>query len=127
MAQIASFRDLLAWQKAIELAEGAYVVAGKLPRHEQFNLGAQIRRAALSVPSNIAEGQRRTTAGFLDFLRIALGSVAELETQLDLAGRVGYLARGEADQAIAQAEEVSRIIRGLMAGLRRHRQSRATQ
>jgi len=119
MALIASYRDLLAWQKAMRLAQVSYTLASRLPREEQFILGAQIRRAAISVPSNIAEGQRRTTAGFREFLRVALGSVAELETQLELAARFGFLRREDTDGAIDQAEEVSRIIRGLMRGLRR--------
>ena len=73
----------------------------------------------MSVPSNIAEGQRRTTAGFREFLRIALGSIAELETQLELAARFGFLRREDTDETVDQAEEVSRIIHGLIKGLRR--------
>ncbi len=119
MATIASYRDLLVWQKSMTLAEVTYALAKRLPRDEQYVLGAQMRRAALSVPSNIAEGQRRTTAGFQQFLRVALGSLAELETQFDLAARLALLNRDDAEAARCQAEEVTRLIWGLMAALGR--------
>jgi four helix bundle protein len=100
------------------LVEVCYGVAGRLPRDERFALGAQMRRAAVSAVSNIAEGQRLSKSAFRAYLRIALGSVAELETQLELAARLGLLPRREVEAAIAQSEEVARVIRGLIAALR---------
>ena len=117
MAGTASYRDLIAWQKAMRLVEACYGLARRLPRDEQFALGSQMRRAAVSTVSNIAEGQRLSKAAFRD-LRIALGSAAELETQLELAARFGFLRRPEVEAAIAQSEEVARVIRGLIRALR---------
>jgi four helix bundle protein len=119
MAPIASYRDLIAWQKAMQVAEHCHALADRLPREELFGLAAQMRRAAVSVPSNIAEGQRRTTAGFRDFLRIALASLAELETHLELAARFGYLSRDDVEQMIRDTEELARVIHGLRAALAR--------
>jgi four helix bundle protein len=124
VASIASYRDLVVWQKAMTLAEVTYTLARRLPRDERYVLGAQMRRAALSVPSNIAEGQCRTTAGFQQFLRVVLGSVAELETQFDLAARLALLNRDDVDSARCQAEEVARLIWGLMAALGRRSTTR---
>lgn len=80
------------WQRAMDLAEDVYRVARTLPEHERYGLAAQIRRAAVSVPANIAEGAARSTSReFVRFLRISLGSLAELETELLLAARVGIV------------------------------------
>jgi four helix bundle protein len=83
-----SFRDLLAWQISMTLAEKAYAVSASLPASERFELGSQIRRAAVSIPSNVAEGQRRPPMVFKHYLGISLGSLAELETQFELAKRL---------------------------------------
>lgn len=87
-----NYRDLIVWQDAIKLAKAVYVLLEKSPRQEMYALGDQIRRAVVSVPSNIAEGQaRKAPAEFRHFLRIALGSLAEVDTQLVLAQEFGYL------------------------------------
>lgn len=79
----ASYKDLLVWQKACDFVTEVYIVARSLPREEMYALGPQIRRAAVSIPSNIAEGQqRKNPKEFMQFLRIALGSAAELDTQI---------------------------------------------
>jgi four helix bundle protein len=89
MSDVASFKDLVVWQKSMSLAQHVYHETNELPRTEQFGLSSQIRRAAVSVPSNIAEGSRRgTTKDYIQFLRVADGSLAELETQLLLVERV---------------------------------------
>ncbi|MBP6856262.1 MAG: four helix bundle protein [Candidatus Pacebacteria bacterium] len=80
--QINSFKDLYVWQKSMELAKLCYLVANSLPNHEVYGLGSQLRRSAISIPSNIAEGHKRGTKDFLRFLLISFGSAAELETQL---------------------------------------------
>src|SRR5512135_99739 len=87
-----NYRDLIVWQQGIQLAKAVYVVLQKFPKQEMYALSDQIRRAAVSVPSNIAEGQaRRAPAEFRRFLHIALGSLAEVDTQLVLAREFGYV------------------------------------
>jgi four helix bundle protein len=93
-SQVRSFRDLKIWQRAMDLVPQVYRVAQSLPAHERFGLMDQMRRAAVSVPSNIAEGQaRRHTKEFVQHLSIARGSVAELQTLLLVAERLQYLNR----------------------------------
>jgi four helix bundle protein len=92
----------------------------KLPRHEMFGMAAQLRRAAVSVPSNIAEGSgRRTTREFIAFLHIARGSLSELRTQLLLAERVGYLGATDLANAEGLSDEVGRLLNAVIRGLRR--------
>jgi four helix bundle protein len=89
MTMSRSFKDLIVWQKGVVLVKEVYRVTGQLPKTEQFGLVSQLNRAAISVPSNIAEGAKRgTTKDFLQFLRIASGSAAEIETQLVILGDV---------------------------------------
>ena len=118
------YRDLVLWQKAIELAAEVHRVTPRLPRYEMFGLAAQIRRAAVSIPSNIAEGAgRRTTRDFIAFLHVARGSLSELETQLFLAQSIGYLS--EADWAVARTGtiEVGRLLNAVINGLRRRQET----
>jgi len=88
---IRSYRDLVVWQKAIDLADLVYEITDRFPSHERFGLSFQSRRAAVSIPSNIAEGTRHRTAGYLCRVVIALGEHAELETQMIIGDRRGYL------------------------------------
>ena len=91
MAGTANYRELIAWQKAMDLADAVYAMTESWPKHELYGLVSQIRRAAVSVPSNIAEGHGNDTpAAFVRFLRLAYGSLLEVETQTLLAGRRGY-------------------------------------
>ena len=109
--------DLLAWQEAMALVELVYRETATFPRHEMYGLTVQIRRAAISVPSNIAEGAARKTSGeFLQFLGITCGSIAELETQLELARRLGFLDTDSA--AVHQAGRVGSLVRRLRASLK---------
>ena len=86
------FKDLVVWQKAMEIARDIYVLVRELPKEETYGLSDQMRRCAISIPSNIAEGQQRNSAkDFQHFINIAQGSRGELETQLLLAKDVGYL------------------------------------
>jgi four helix bundle protein len=86
---IKSFRDLMVWQKAMEIVEECYRLTESLPRNEEFGLKSQMRRAAVSIPSNIAEGHSRCRSpGFLQDLSLSLGSLAEIETQLELTLRL---------------------------------------
>jgi four helix bundle protein len=110
------YKNLLVWQKAIALVTQVYVVTRSFPREELYGLTSQIRRAAVSVPSNIAEGQaRRTTGEFRQFLGIAKGSLAELDTQLIIAENLGYLK--EAGTLFEQVAEVGRMLSGLICSL----------
>lgn len=109
-----SYRDLLVWQKGIELAKLLYPLTAKLPAEEKFGLVSQIRRAAVSVPSNIAEGQaRRTTGEFVQFISHAEGSAAELDTQLYLAVELGFWRSVDAAPSLALIDEIRRMLNSL--------------
>jgi len=110
------YRDLLVWQKAIELVTDIYRMTRGFPKDELYGLTSQIRRAAVSIPSNIAEGQGRLTRGeFRQFLGQARGSYAELETQLIIARNLGYLS--QPGNLIEQLAEVGRLLNGLLSSL----------
>ncbi|MEW5983841.1 MAG: four helix bundle protein [Acidobacteriota bacterium] len=120
MAKIASFRDLNVWQKALTLADESYAIAKTFPRQEQHGLGFQIRRAASSIPANIAEGHsRHARQAYVNYVGIALGSLAELESHLELAVRTGLVPRPRAESALSLAGEVGRMLQGLARALRR--------
>ena len=120
MATIDSFRELLVWQKAIQLAEHCYRTSKRFPREDQMVLGFEIRKSAVSVPSNIAEGfGRHYTAAYINHLWVANGSDNELQTQIELGNRVGLVTEQEAATIIANAEEVGRMLRGLVRSLER--------
>src|SRR5262245_191936 len=93
--KILSFRDLIAWQKAMDLADLVYDATEAFPPRERFGLAFQIRKSAVSIPSNIAEGHRRRTSGYAHHLVIALGSHGELDTQCELATRRKLFASGD--------------------------------
>ena len=118
--EVKSYRDLVAWQKAMELVVAVYALSHALPREEIYGLTSQMRRAAVSVPSNIAEGQGRASRGeFRNHLGIAYGSLMELETQLILAQRLGYVRPTQIEGTVASAAEVGRLINGLSNALSR--------
>jgi four helix bundle protein len=115
------YRDLAVWQKAMVLVQASYALADLLPPTERFELARQIRRSAISVPSNIAEGHGRLHSGdFAHHLSIASGSLRELETQVLLASRLGFVQSGQAAPLADQIEEVGRMIAGLIAAVRRY-------
>ncbi len=108
------FRDLVVWQKGIELAKLTYSITRNFPTDEKFGLVSQMRRAAVSIPSNIAEGQARHTTGeFVQFISHAEGSVAELFTQFHLAVELGFLSPDLATNALSLLEEERRMLNGL--------------
>ena len=110
----ASYRDLLVWQKGMQLARAIYELTAKYPADERFGLVAQMRRAAVSVPSNISEGQARHTTGeFVQFVSHAEGSVAELDTQLQLSEDLGYCRNGTAETARGLIQELRRMLNSL--------------
>jgi four helix bundle protein len=116
--ETSSFRDLRVWQQAIELAMAVYQITGSFPKHELYGLSQQMRRAAVSVASNIAEGKgRRYDKEFRQFLFHARGSLLELETQLTIAAKLEYLASKDSNQVQALATQVGRSLAGLVNSL----------
>ena len=112
------YRQLIAWQKAIDMVVNAYHLTSRFPREELYGLTSQLRRAAVSVPSNIAEGSGRRTPGeFVHFLGNSYGSLCELETHVIIAGRLTYLPTAEVQGFLDQTAEVGRITNGLISSL----------
>ena len=113
------FKDLVAWQKAMDLVEAVYVSTERFPQKETYGLTSQIRRAAVSVPSNIAEGQAKfSKREFRHYLRSAKGSLAELETQIIIATRLNYLTQNTSEQLTSLIRELGRVLAGLISSLR---------
>lgn len=116
---VQSYRQLIAWQRAMELVTQIYALTNSFPKEEVYGLTSQIRRAAVSVPSNIAEGQGRdSTKEFLHHLSIAYGSLMEVETQILIAESLNYLKSEEIRLALEKTAETGRIINGLSSSLR---------
>ena len=115
---VKSFRDLVVWQKAMDLADAVYTATEGFPRNEMFGLTAQIRKAVVSIPSNIAEGRACGGGRYLHHLRIAIGSEAELQTQVELAARRAYLPADRARMLLDEASEVGRMLHGLLNSLK---------
>ena len=116
MGNIRTFRDLIAWQKSMELVKAIYRFTVQMPESERFGLTNQMRRAAVSIPSNIAEGYaRQSTADYIKFLRTARGSLAELMTQVEIA--VGLTMLQSTPRIDELIREVDRILQGLIRSL----------
>jgi four helix bundle protein len=112
------YRDLLVWQKAMVLARAVYRETEGFPKSEMFGLQSQMRRAAVSIPSNIAEGHGRLNDGhFKQFLATSRGSLFELQTQLELARGLQFFPTTRVNELMEQSEEVARLINGLLAAL----------
>jgi four helix bundle protein len=108
-----SYKDLVVWQQAMELVEMIYLHTGDWPKSEMYGLTSQVRRAAVSVVSNIAEGQGRKSKGeFLQFLGNAKGSLLEVETQILIAGRLKYLNEAASEEVGSKIDRVSRLLNG---------------
>ena len=118
-SEIQSHRDLIAWQKAMDLVVETYKVSRDFPKEELYGLTSQMRRAAMSVPANIAEGQGRRLSGeFIHFLGNARGSLLELETHLEIALRLGYIEQKMYQPVQDQIQEVGRILNGLIRSIK---------
>ncbi len=113
MEKVKSYRDLQIWQRSVEIAVSIYRLSEGFPSSELYGLASQMRRASVSVASNIAEGHRRSDAEFGRYLTMALGSLAELETQLEIARRVGYLAENDLVEFSKTADVLGRQINTL--------------
>ncbi len=113
-----SYRDLIVWQRAMDLVRETYRIVKLLPKEETYVLSDQMRRAAISIPSNIAEGQaRNSTKEFIRFLSIARGSKAELQTQLMICVQLQYVSEDSITPAMCLAEEVGKMIGSLISKL----------
>lgn len=120
MSPVRSHRDLVVWQKAMALVVDLYLCTQEFPKAEMYGLTAQLRRAAVSVPSNIAEGQGRISTGeFRQFLGHARGSLLEVETQVSIAQELGFLSQESCFALLRQCAEVSKILGGLIKSLER--------
>ena len=114
-----TFKELIVWQKAVEFCTATYKVTENFPKSEIYGLTGQIRRSAVSVPSNIAEGQRRGhKSEFVQFLRISYGSAAELETQLLIAFNIGYLSERDFNSLNNSLEEILRMLNKLISSIK---------
>lgn len=118
MHEVQNYKDLIVWQKSMDLAEAIYHLTERFPNEEMFELTKQLRRTAVSVPSNIAEGKgRRSTNEFRHSLCTARGSLYEVETQMVLATRLGYVERPGIEQITALITEVAKMLNALMSAL----------
>lgn len=116
--EIKSYQDLKAWQAAMDLAVECYKVTANFPDTERYGLINQIRRAEGSIAANIAEGHgRESTGAFIQFCRIAQGSLKELETHLLLSGRLGYLATDDANELLGKTSEIGKMMRSMIRSL----------
>ena len=110
-----TFRDLLVWQKGIGLVQKVYLLTSSYPKDELYGLVSQMRRSSVSVPSNIAEGHgRRSTPDFIRFLRVASGSLYELETQLEISRKLGFIDDEKYKDTIIGINELERMLGGLI-------------
>ncbi len=113
-APVTSYRDLRVWQLSVDLAHEVYLITANFPRQEVYGLSAQLRKSAVSIPSNIAEGHtRESTREFLHFLSMAQASLSELETQLEIAGRLKYLAPSKLENVYAKTSSLGKQLYAL--------------
>jgi len=118
---VKSYRDLEVWQKGVGLAVQVCQMARHFPAFERFGLAAQLQRSALSIPANIAEGWGRgSTNEFVWFLKVAKGSLHELETHLIVAHQLGYLSAQRLEEFLEETETISRMLLALIRTLRKH-------
>lgn len=121
--KVRSYRDLIVWQKAMDLVRAIYGLTMNFPADERFGLIPQVRRAAVSVPSNIAEGQaRHTSREFVQFISHAEGSLAEVDTQLTLSNQLGFCSASQTAETFSLIEEIRKMLmslRGRLDGQRR--------
>jgi four helix bundle protein len=118
VSKVKHYKDLLVWQKGMNLVKSIYALTAMFPREERYGLTSQLRRAAVSVPSNIADGQaRQSTKEFLQFISHAEGSLAELETQLLLSVDLAFVQKNEISAALQEIDELQKMLSGLRTKL----------
>ena len=119
---ITNYKDLEVWQRSMELVVECYQITKSFPRNEVFGLAGQLQRAAVSVPANIAEGRaRQHTKEFMQHVSIAYGSLAELETHVQIAERLNYIDKSQADALMGKAAVIGRMLNGLRKSLEKKR------
>jgi four helix bundle protein len=121
MVPVRSYRDLRVWQEAMDLAETTYRATEHFPDHERYGLVTQLRRAAVSVSSNIAEGNARSTGDYLRHLLVSSGSLTEMETQFMLSNRLGFLPPEQSKSLLERCDHVGRMLSSLRKSLRARR------
>lgn len=115
MSEIKTYRDLLVWQKSMSSITDIYLATKNFPFNEMYGLTSQIRRSAVSIPSNIAEGYgRRSTGDYKRFLQIAIGSLFELQTQIEIAFNLQYMAKELFENLIEKTKELDRMLSSLI-------------
>ena len=118
VAAVRTYRDLEAWRTGMSLVEACYRSSSRFPREELFGLAAQLRRAAVSIPANLAEGScRHTTNAFINHVSIALGSHAEVETCVEIARRLGYVSAEQQAVLMVTCDTTGRLLNGLLRAL----------
>lgn len=119
MTEIKSYRDLIVWQKSMELVRNVYLFTNEFPKEEQYGLTNQLRRCAVSIPSNIAEGYGRNATGdYKRFLQIAVGSLYELQTQIEIAFQLNFLAEKMFNSTVALCTEIDKMLYSLIKKLK---------
>jgi four helix bundle protein len=114
MAQIKTYKDLIVWQKSMLLVTEIYKISKYFPKDETYGLVSQMRRCAISIPSNIAEGYgRKSTSDYVRFLRVAAGSLYELQTQMEISLNLGYLKSNKFDKLYESGREIERMLSSL--------------
>jgi len=112
--RLRSYRDLEVWQKSMDLVAACYQMTREFPKNEIYGLASQLQRAAVSIPANIAEGRhRKHSKEFLQHLSIAYGSLAELETHIQIAERLNYINNSKSEKVLDQTAEIGRMLNGL--------------
>jgi four helix bundle protein len=123
--RVLSHRDLKVWQKAVDFVDRVYDMTENFPKHEMYGLTSQVRRASVSVPSNIAEGNGRgTTQDYIRFLYQGYGSLMEVDTQVHIARRRNYITPNDESGLIEQLSEIGRMLNGLISSLERRKQQK---
>jgi four helix bundle protein len=120
-----TYRDLEAWKLGIDLVETCYKATGAFPQSELYGVTSQLRRASVSIPANVAEGQaRKSTRAYKNHVSIAIGSHAEFTTCIEVATRLGFMSRAERDRFMALSDSVGRLLNGLHRALKRKLEAR---
>jgi four helix bundle protein len=126
MSEIKSYRDLRVWQNAVDFVVKIYSLTGDFPQSEIYGLTGQMRRSSVSIPSNIAEGHVRTRRDYGRFLTIALSSLAELETQMEIARRIGFMSQDDFDELSEELAIIGKQLNVLTTRIRRSRPGTST-
>src|SRR5439155_15717925 len=123
---VRGYRDLLVWQDSMDLVVAIYRITATFPKEERYSLVDQLRRAAVSVPSNVAEGHGRSRTGdYLRHLSVSVGSLSEVETQVQIARRLEYITEDDQRQLLDSCNAIAKMLGGLIRSLRRRLESRA--